>query len=292
MQRLVIASIWLWWAWLVPATALADSPAITVTDDLGRQVSLPQPARRVVALAPHLVENIYSAGGAAALVASVDYADYPAAARDLPRVGGIHAYSLEAIASLKPDLILTWATGEGRAGLTALSALGAPVYASEPQTLSAIAREVRNLGLLLGTGAKGEAAATEFESTIRALRRPPQAKPLKIFYQVWDKPLQTIGGKQLISEVMELCGGRNVFADSPSLAPKVSIEGVLALDPDAIVASGMDESRPEWLDHWRAYPRLSAVRRKALIHVHPDLLQRPTLRIAQGATQLCEALNR
>ena len=94
----------------------------------------------------------------------------------------------------------------------------------------------------------------------------------------------------MISQVIDLCGGRKIFADTPLIAPKVNIESVLQSDPAAIVASGMDEARPEWLDRWRAYPTLAAVTNDALLFVPPDHLQRPTARLLLGARSLCEQL--
>jgi iron complex transport system substrate-binding protein len=116
-------------------------------------------------------------------------------------------------------------------------------------------------------------------------------KPLGVFYQIWNEPLQTVNGEHLISEVIALCGGRNIFSDASSLAPRISIESVLLRDPDAIVASGMGQARPEWLDQWRSYPSLLAVRNDALFFINPDHVQRPTARVLLGAQRLCRQLD-
>ena len=113
---------------------------------------------------------------------------------------------------------------------------------------------------------------------------------MRVFYQIWDKPLMTINNEHLITRVMELCGGRNVFGDLPTLTPHLDVEGVLVANPQAIVASGMGEARPDWLDHWRRWPDLTAVKNGHLFFVPPDFLQRPTPRILDGAQQMCEAL--
>ena len=110
------------------------------------------------------------------------------------------------------------------------------------------------------------------------------------FYQIWKQPLMTVNGKQIISDAIRLCGGRNVFAQLPILAPTVTIEAVIAADPEVIVASGMDESRPEWLDDWRRWTSLMAVSRDNLYFVPPDLVQRHSPRILDGAEQLCRHL--
>ena len=114
---------------------------------------------------------------------------------------------------------------------------------------------------------------------------------MSIFYQIWHRPLMTINGEHVISAVIRLCGGRNVFADLPALAGEVGLEAVLAADPEAIVASDVPEQdRPGWLDHWQQWPRLQAVRNGHLFRIDPDLIQRHSPRILEGAERMCERL--
>ena len=137
-----------------------------------------------------------------------------------------------------------------------------------------------------------EAEASRIEIELESLQNRYGSKTsLGVFYQIWNEPLQTVNGEHLISEIITLCGGHNVFGDANSLAPRISIESVLLRDPDAIVASGMGEARPEWLDQWRGYPSLSAVAGNALFFVNPDHVQRPTGRIVLGARRLCQQLD-
>ena len=114
--------------------------------------------------------------------------------------------------------------------------------------------------------------------------------PIGVFYQVWKDPLQTLNGSHLISDVIRLCSGRNVFSDAKTLAPHVSVEGVIAADPDVIVASGMGENRPEWLDDWRRWDVISAVRNGHLYFINPDHLERHSARILLGAEKMCQHL--
>lgn len=266
--------------------------AITVIDSSARPVTLATPARRIVALAPHVVENVYSAGAGNRLVGVVSYSNYPGEATSLPQVGSAYAWSLESVIALQPDLVIVWGSGNGIRSARKLEVLGLNVYVSEPRRLEDISQNIRNIGRLAGTSERAGIEADRFDNTIRQLRNRYQAlTTLNVFYQIWNRPLQTINNDHLISHVIELCGGRNIFGQLPQLAPHVSLEAVLREDPDTIVASGMDESRPEWLDDWRQYPSLKAVRHNALLHIHPDLIQRPTARIAQGASTLCENLD-
>jgi iron complex transport system substrate-binding protein len=282
----------LWLALLFLAGIAVPAQAITVLDFSGREVTLDQPAKRIVALAPHIVENLYSAGAGDKLVGVVSYSNFPDEAKNVPEVGTYNAFSLEQVLALNPDLIVMWGSGNGMQTLSKFEALGIPVYVSELRQLSDVPKSIRNLSQLAGTPAIGEAEASRIETELNALhRRYGEKRSLSVLYQIWNDPLQTVNGEHLISEIISLCGGHNVFGDASSLAPRVSIESVLLRDPDAIVASGMGEARPEWLDQWRAYPSLTAVADEALFFVNPDHLQRPSARIVLGARSLCEQLD-
>lgn len=275
---------------LLPAASRAQP--VTVQDAAGRTVSLAAPARRIVALSPHLVENLYSAGGGDWLVGVVSHSDYPPEAAAIPEVGSFNAYSVEAIASLQPDLILMWGSGNGMRTLARLEVLGIPVFVSEPRRLDDIPRDIRALGRLAGSEVAAEAEAARIEGELASLRaRYRNSRPIAVMYEIWNEPLQTVNGEHLISQVIELCGGRNIFADLPTLAPRITIESVLARAPEAIVASGRQDTRPAWLDTWRRYPALPAVRDEGLFFVDPDLLERPTSRVLAGARSLCEQLD-
>ena len=282
----------LWLVLLFLSVIAVPAQAITVQDFSGREVTLDQPAKRIVALAPHIVENLYSAGAGDKLVGVVSYSNFPDEAKNVPEVGTYNAFSLEQVLALNPDLIVMWGSGNGMQTLSKFEALGIPVYVSELRQLSDVPKSIRNLSQLAGTPAIGEAEASRIETELNALhRRYGEKRSLSVLYQIWNDPLQTVNGEHLISEIIALCGGHNVFGDASSLAPRVSIESVLLRDPDAIVASGMGEARPEWLDQWRAYPSLTAVADEALFFVNPDHLQRPSARIVLGARSLCQQLD-
>lgn len=264
---------------------------IAADDDAGRTVTLDHPARRVVSLAPHVTELLYAAGAGGYVVGAVDYSDYPEAAKRIPRVGSYTGLDLEAIVALRPDLVVAWQSGNPPAQVERLRALGLAVYVSEPRHIEDVATNIERLGRLAGTTDAALRAARAFRQRHEALRRRYAARPaVTVFYQIWDRPLMTVNGKQLISDVIRLCGGRNVFADLPILAPTVDVEAVLAADPEAIVASGAGAARPEWFDAWRRWPQLKAVRRDNLFVVPPDVLQRHGPRILDGAEHLCADL--
>lgn len=271
--------------------ACIGARAVEVTDSTGRTVQLDKPAQRIVALAPHIVENLFSAGAGEQLVGVVSYSNYPAAATRIPIVGGYHAFSLEKILALQPDLIVTWAEGNGDNAARPFEALGVPVYIDEPRQLEDVARSIRNLGILSGNAGHADSVADQFLHRLKQLRQQHATlRKVSVFYQVWNKPLQTINDEHIISAVISVCGGHNIFNDTPVIAPKVSVESVISRNPETIIASGMDQARPEWLDEWLQYPDMTAVRKNNLYFIPPDILQRHTVRILQGAEQMCDSL--
>lgn len=266
---------------------------ISIIDDTGREVTLPRPAQRIVSLAPHLTEVLFAAGAGPQVVGVVAYSDYPEEAARLPQVGGYTSIDLEAVVALRPDLVVAWASGNRAANIDGLRALGIAVYLNEPRRMEDVARSLENIGQLAGTGAQARAAATAFRERRAALAaRYSERPPVRMFYQIWDQPLMTINGQHLISDAIRLCGGENVFADLPQIAPTVGMEAVLAADPEVVVASGMGEARPEWLEQWKRWPALHASRADNLYFIPPQLIQRHTPRLLEGATQLCEFLER
>ena len=280
---------------LTALCALNAHAAITVTDDSGATVTLAAPAQRVISLAPHVTELLYAAGGGSKMVGAVSYSDYPPEAKQLPRVGDNKALDLERIVALKPDLIVVWRHGNAERQLERLRELHVPLFFSEPRRLDDVAVSLTKLGQLLGTSSTADAAAAAYRDDIARLRARYANRPsVSVFYQVWDRPLMTLNGEHMISDVIALCGGRNVFADLHPLVPTVSTEAVLAANPEAIVTAAPGATRPDTtlpqLDTWRAWPRLAAVANDNLFAIDGDLINRPAPRIAQGARQLCEDL--
>ncbi|MBN8443795.1 MAG: cobalamin-binding protein [Thauera sp.] len=280
----------------LPALLAALSAAwahaeVTVTDDAGHTVRLERPAQRIVSLAPHVTELLFAAGAGSKVVGVVAHSDYPPAATRLPQVGPHTRIDLEAVAALKPDLIVAWKSGNRDAHLDRFTALGIPVYVNEPRSLEAVAQSLEQFGRLAGTDGAASAAAASFrqrQATLAARYR--ERPPVRLFYQIWNSPLMTINDEQVISDAIRLCGGVNVFGGLKQLAPTISTEAVLAADPEVIVASGMADSRPEWLDQWKRWPKLTATAAGNLFFIPPDLIQRHTPRLLDGAERLCGQL--
>jgi iron complex transport system substrate-binding protein len=265
--------------------------AVSVVDDAGRTVTLAKPAQRIVSLAPHATELLFAAGAGKTVVGVVRYSDFPEAAKQVPVVGEAGALDLETLLSLKPDLIVAWQSGNPAAAIERLLKFNIPVFLSEPRHLDDIATNLERLGRLAGTQISAAAASAQFRAALQQLRADYSGKPpVTVFYQIWDRPLITLNGTHMVSAVLELCGGKNLFAALPVIAPEVSMEAVLAADPDVIIAGGSASSKDHGLGQWTRWPTLRAVRNKQLYFVEPDTIQRSTPRLLQGAKEICRAL--
>jgi iron complex transport system substrate-binding protein len=274
---------------LVARTACA---AVSVVDDAGNEVTLARPAQRIVSLAPHATEMLFAAGAGGALVGVVAHSDWPAAARTLPRVGDAAALDLERIASLRPDLVVAWPY-TAPAQLAALRAQKVAVFVSDPATLAGIPDDVDKLGTLAGTRGIATVSAAALRSRIADLTaKHAHDARLRVFYEVWNEPLYTVGGRHLISQAIDVCGGENVFASLSIPAPSVTVEAVLAAAPDVIVGGDDAGKRPAWLDDWKRWPSMPAVRDGNLFGAAGDLLHRPGPRFVDGVAALCADLAR
>jgi iron complex transport system substrate-binding protein len=270
--------------------ALNASAAITVMDDDGRPVTLQKPALRVISLAPHVTELLYAAGGAERIIAAVDYSDYPEQAKRLPRVGSNREVDMERIAALKPDLLVVWMHGSSERQIEQIRALGIPMFHSEPKKLNEIPSNLTRLGQLMGTETVANAAAADMRKQLSALAAQYSRRPtVRMFYQVWHKPLYTLNGSHIVSDAMRLCGGENIFADMKVTAPVVGIEAVLQEDPEVILGGARSKDENS-VANWSAYPALTAVRRANVMQVDGNLLNRSGPRMIAGAAALCEKL--
>ena len=270
--------------WLLLCADLAQA-AVEVRDDYGHVVALGAPARRIVSLAPHLTELVYAAGAGERLVGALEHSDYPREARALPRVGSETGIDIEALMALRPDLVVAWPNAGSVRTVNRIAELGLPVFRSEPRELGDIASTLERFGVLAGTAERAREAAEAFRKRAATLEaRYSQRPKVRVFYQVWDRPLITVNGDHVISKVMRMCGGENVFASLPLIAPQIDREAVVRADPQAIISSGAS------LEGWKAFPGLAAVKNAHLYAIAPDLIQRHTPRLLDGAERLCALL--
>jgi iron complex transport system substrate-binding protein len=275
---------------LLGGAAIQAGAAVEAVDDTGATVKLAMPASRIVSLAPHATELLYAAGAGEHVVGVLATSDWPPEALSKPKVGDARALDLERILLLKPDLVVTWPFA-APAQVGALIARGVPVFIASPATIDGIAQDMERLGALAGTSATAAPKAAEFRAKLAKLSGGyAGAKTVRVFYEIWDVPLYTIGGHHLISQALTVCGGENVFAALSLPAPGVSVEAVLAAKPDAIIAGADRAVRPAWLDDWKRWSTLPAVVHGNLFTVDANLLHRSGPRFIDGMATLCDAV--
>jgi len=277
-----------------------DANALSVVDDAGRTFFLERPPQRVVTLAPSLAELVFAAGGGAALVGTSALSDYPAAARTIAQVGDAGRLDVEKVIALKPDLVLIWQRGNTSRQLEQLEAAGIRLFQLEPRRLGDVARAIERLGVLLGHEAQAHRRASEMRAALDRLRAEHAgAAPVSVFYQVWRQPLMTINGKQLIDDILTLCGGRNIFARLTPLVPIISTEAVVDADPEAILTASETASAQPWrrdpgnpsFAAWHRHRSMTAVRRSWLYALNGDNISRQGPRVVDGAAAVCAVLD-
>jgi iron complex transport system substrate-binding protein len=274
------------------ALAVGAAHGVTVQDDAGNSVTLARPALRVISTAPHITELLFAAGGGERVVGAMNYSDYPEAARRIPLIGSDAQIDMERVLALRPDLLVVWQTGNTERQLAQLKSLGIPIFYSEPKKLDDVATSLTRLGQLLGTDGTAQAAARDYRQKIGKLTATyAQRPPVKVFYQIWEKPLFTLNGEHIVSDALRVCGGRNIFAGLKVTAPSVSTEAVLQENPEAIVG-GEQHSGQAGINIWKPYKGMLAVQRDNLFMLDSELLVRATPRIADGIAVLCEKLER
>jgi iron complex transport system substrate-binding protein len=248
------------------------------------------PAQRIVSLAPHLTELAFTAGAGDRIVATVDFSDHPAAARNIPRIGNAFRVDLERLLALRPDVVLVWESGTPAPTIERIRALQLPVVSFETHRLEHVATVLREIGRLAGTSEVAERAAVEYEKRIQQLRGEYRERaPLRVFIEVDDRPLYTVNGRHIMSELVELCGGRNVFADLNELAPAIGIEAVIAANPQVIVST--DDTVPDSAAVWGRWRHIEAVRTGNVYTLRSDDIARATTRLTVAAEAVCRTLD-
>lgn len=276
-----------------PISSAQNTLPITVTDDFNRTVTLPKPAERILSLAPHITENLFSAAAGDKIIGVAAHSDYPPAARHIASVGSSYArINLEAVIKMAPDLVVAWQTGGNRDTLKKIADLGFPVYYSEPRDFHSIVENIQELALLAGRGKHIAPLVAQLRAELAGLsvsfsRQSQQT----VFYQIWGEPLMTLGGTHIISRVLELCGARNAFAHLSLIAPRISVESVVQANPDIIITSQVDGQRTD-ISRWKKWSSLSAVQHDGFVFVDASAMHRHTARMIMSIRNLCEQIDR
>jgi iron complex transport system substrate-binding protein len=276
-------------ALLALGLAGAASASVSVVDDAGHTVTLPAPAHRIVSLAPNITDTLYAAGAGSFVVGTSRYSDHPDAARQIPVVGDASMLDLERIVGLHPDLIMVWKSGTPAAQVEKLARLGIPIYYAETTRLADIPATTRRFGQLAGTEAVANENARVFSQALDGLRGTFAGKKrVKVFFQVWDRPLMTVGRGQMISDALDLCGGENIFNDLAQAAPTVGREAVLARQPDVIMTAG---GEGDSLAGWKQAGSFAAARDGNVMAIDAPTLALPSPSILPSVRTLCLKLD-
>ncbi len=278
-----------------PRTRTAGPTArarVTVTDDFGRRVTVRYPPQRIVSLAPGATEMLIAAGAGGRLAATIRYSGQPASENQLPKIGTLGAVDMERLIAVRPDVVVVWPDGNNPAQIAAIERLGIPVYRQEADTLQGIGPSLRRLGRLTGTRRVADREAGRLEARLASLRKryAGAGRRLTVLLEVWNRPLYTVGGKELMSDALRVCGTRNVFADLPQRAPAIGIGAVLARDPDMIIAVAPPGRGASWLARWRRFPFLRAVRTGRLLAFEDQRLSGLGPGIIDATAALCRKI--
>jgi len=241
---------------------------------------------RVVSLAPSMTEIMLELQADDLLVGVLDGGERPDALRDLPSVGRQGQLNMERLLSLRPDLLLLWPGSVPPAQREQLKRLGITTFSAEPHDLDQLIEQIAAIGERVGRAEQGQQYARALRERLRQLRQQYRRdEPLQVFYQVWDRPLYTLGGRQVVSDALAVCGARNVFADLSQPAPQVSVESVLLRNPQVILAG--DQAQ---LTRWLAWSQLRAVAHAGLLVVPDKGLERPSGQMIEATARLCALL--
>ena len=276
-------------AWLAISSHALDQ--LSVTDDRGERVQLSEPARRVITLSPHATELVFAAGAGAHIAATVTASDFPAGARTLPRIGEGLQPEPERLLRLKPDLLIAWQTSQ----LTSLTSLRVPSFLSTPKTLQDVPDTIEKLGILFDTQDIAQPRAAALRAQLKQLKPTlPSTPPVRVFLQVGETPEYSLNRKHLLSQVIEACGGINVFGAAAAIAPKISDESVLAQRPELILlgrtgASAQPKADALAQQYWSRL-NLPAARAGQIYVMDSDVLYRPGPRLIEAAQAICSMI--
>lgn len=244
---------------------------------------------RIVALSPHIVEMLFDIGAGEQIIATTDHADYPSAAKKIPTIGSALRIQLERIIELQPDLIIAWKSGNPSDELARIEQLGFNVVYSQPDTFNDVAKELRLFGQLSGHSEQAERVASKFLAELASIKKQyGQKKPLTGFYEVWSRPLTTIGKHSWPQQFLELCSIHNPFTHANASYPQVNIEQILQARVDVIIQPFAKKQVDKNAYNWQQWPILPAVKHQQIITLDADIIHRMTTRSLSALLDLCQ----
>jgi iron complex transport system substrate-binding protein len=259
--------------------------------------------QRIITLAPHLSELVDSAGGSDRLVGVSAFSNFPASVKQLPITSDARSIDLEKMKSLRPDLIIYWRGGTSESQIQSIKKTfnkDVQFIAVEPKKLTDIATDIETIGKSLGTESVAKKNADALRLKIAELNTKQQSanqkniseRKVRVFYQVWAQPLMTLNQDHIIGDIIQRCGGEQLFANEKVLVPTVSREAVIKANPE-IIFTAVDSTKinTDW-SMWSSFPQLAATKNRGFIDLDGDIISRPSPRIMQGAEKICAEINK
>jgi iron complex transport system substrate-binding protein len=274
-------------------TAAMGAPATrSVHDDTGGEVIVSANGCRIVSLSPGTTAMLYAAGAGHCLVGTIAHSKEPAEAASVPVVGDAETFDFERLLALRPTAVVVAIDVVQRVRIDRIRALGIPVYQVHVTSLAQMPDSLQRLGELSGSAAIAGAKARELRDALDRLAAQYRDRtPVRVLYQIWDQPIYTIGGRHVISDALRTCGAQNIFSELETAAPAVTREAVLARNPELILVSAPPDSAGEWIDEWRKFPSVSAVRNANLVPYADERMDRMGPSVIEATARLCEVID-
>jgi iron complex transport system substrate-binding protein len=262
------------------------------TDEAGRTISVPNTVTRFISLAPNLTEIVYAIGAGDGLVGRTTYCNYPPEARKVEVVGDTLKPSIERIIALRPQVVFVSTASQLEAFTSELDAHNIAVYVTDSHDLEGVFRSIERVADLLGKRSQADELLKQLRARVSTVEEKVKSRPpVRVFYQVSDEPLYTIGRDAFITDLIRRAGGISVTADLPGAWPRYSAESALAARPEAIVlptGGSMGDANSTVAS---ALQRSPAVGDGRVYKINDDHLSRPGPRSVEGLEELARALH-
>ena len=277
---------------------LGISIGFSSNDSFAKQAGHQPYPQRIITLAPHLSELVDAAGGSDRLVSVSAFSNLPESVKQLPITSDARSIDLEKMKSLRPDLIIYWRGGTSESQIQSIKKTfnkDVQFISVQPKKLSDIAADIETIGKALGTESVAKKNADALRLKIAALNTQQKnisERKVRVFYQVWAQPLMTLNQDHIIGDIIQRCGGEQLFANEKVLVPTVSREAVIKANPE-IIFTAVDSTKmnTDW-SMWSSFTQLAATKNKAFIDLDGDIISRPSPRIMQGAQKICAEINK
>ena len=278
---------------MAAAPPAAEEAARQVRDDSGDQVTVSAAPCRIVSLAPGTTAMLFAAGAGHCLVGTIAHSSEPAEAAKLPIVGDAETLDFEQLLALRPTVVVVAVDVVQRARIDRIKALGIPVYQVHVTRLAGMPESLRRMGALSDTQDIADHKAGELGAALAKIGQQYRTRtPIRVLYQIWDRPIYTIGGRHVITDALELCGAVNIFADLGTAAPAITREAAVLRDPELILASAPPGAADDWLTEWRRFPAVAAVKNGQLVSYVDERIDRMGPSLIDATDNLCAVIDR